>query len=146
MNSKIGGSKFLQLKIHHGTETKKFKLASCLLEDLIEAVRGLTWMAPLPDRFKFYYFDAEVLCTVDDQNSFNRAIEFDLKQNKKTTLKLILAQTHLDAARVSQLVESMKIDASTIITNSSQARIDTEMNEQPQKELKVPPLDFKALP
>ena len=134
MNNKIGGSKILQLKIHHGTETKKFKMASCLLEDLVETTRALTWMTPLPDRFKFYYFDADVLCTVDDQNSLNRAIEFDLKQNKKTTLKLILAQTHLDAARVSQLVESLRVDASTIIANNSQARIDAEMIEQPQKE------------
>ena len=79
MNNRIEGSRILSIKIHHGSETKKFKMQSCLLEELVKATRQLLWTHPLPDRFKFYYYNAEVLCTVDDQNSLNKAIEFNLK-------------------------------------------------------------------
>ena len=85
------GVNILQVKIHHGNETKKFKMNSSSYEDLLQATRKLSWTQPIPDRFKFYYNAAEVLCSIDDQNSLNKAIESSIKQNKYTLLKLIVA-------------------------------------------------------
>ena len=82
MNRNKVGVKILQIKIHNGNETKKFKMHSCSYEDLLQATRKLSWTQPIPERFKYYYNAAEVLCLVDDQNSLNKAIESSMTQHK----------------------------------------------------------------
>ena len=66
-------------------------MQTCFFDELIQSTKALKWIHPLPDKFQFYYFDEGVLCTVDDQDSLNEAIQSNLQDQKSTILKLILA-------------------------------------------------------
>ena len=66
-------------------------MQTCYIDELVQTTKALQWIQPLPEKFQFYYFDEGVLCTVDDQDSFNEAIQSNIQDHKSTVLKLVLA-------------------------------------------------------
>ena len=94
MNVHPDGQQVLQIKMIHESDIKRFKMQTCYIDELIQTTKALQWIQPLPNTFQFYYYDEGVLCTVDDQDSLNEAIQSNLQDQKSAALKLILAQTH----------------------------------------------------
>ena len=89
----------------HDDDTKKFKLPSLplLYTDLERQTKQLAWSKELPENFNFYHLQSEsIAITIDDQESFDDAILFNISELNSHIMRLYVATSQNEALNIIQ--------------------------------------------